>query len=101
MPTYPYICQHPDCVGEFEDFHSITIKLETCPHCKEAGREDQPVKRLIAGGSGRGVVELTGQDLTAQIKADTEKMKQRAKVDQNYLANLVGESKFSKYNPKG
>jgi len=33
MPTYLYSC---DVCGEFEEYHSITLKLTHCPKCKEA-----------------------------------------------------------------
>lgn len=50
MITYLYECP---AHGEFEFQHSISAKLETCPHCeKENKHPPSPVKRLISGGSG-------------------------------------------------
>lgn len=94
MPTYIYKCENENCVGEFEEFHSITTKLEECPHCKEAGRGEQPIQRLIAGGSGRGIVELSGLELTEKIKSDSIKMRNEIHSSEKRLANVVGESKF-------
>jgi len=49
MPTYTYKC---DVHGEFDEFHSISEKLEECPKCKEEGLPPQKVVRLIAGTGG-------------------------------------------------
>ena len=94
MPTYEYFCGNSECIGEFEQYHSITIKLETCPHCQEAGRGEQPIKRLVSGGMGRGIVQLTGKEYTDKIAADGIKMRNEIYSDSNKLANIVGEEKF-------
>jgi len=52
------------------------------------------VKRLISGGSGKGIVELTGHELKAKIKEDATKMRRNAGKDEKLLANLVGEKKY-------
>lgn len=44
MPSYDYFCQN--CDKEFEVFHSITTKLEECPHCQAKDPE-----RLISQGT--------------------------------------------------
>lgn len=89
------MCQAPECIGEFEVFHSITIKLEECPHCRESGRGSQLVKRLInGGGSGKGIVEQTVADFKASLPEEGRKMVDRARRDEKYLANLVGEGRF-------
>lgn len=92
MPSYEYYCEIFD--KEFEEFHSITIKLEDCPLCREAGIEPHAPKRLISGGSGRGIVELTGHELKAHITAEGEKIKREVYRDENKLSNIVGPSKF-------
>lgn len=92
MPTYEYEC--PVC-GEFEEYHSIMIKLEHCPKCKEDGKETQ-VKRLISGGSGKGQMVLTDDEFKASLKGEVEKIKQRAVKDENYMANLIGEDRAHK-----
>jgi hypothetical protein len=94
MPTYVYSCEHH---GEFEEFHSITIKLEFCPKCKAEGKEecdDTRVKRLVSGGSGRGIVELAGQDLVDSVKVDVQKLKRDMTKDEKLFSNLLGESKY-------
>jgi putative FmdB family regulatory protein len=96
MPTYEYLCSNPDCIGEFEEFHSITTKLEECPHCKTAGRGVQVVQRLISGGSGKGIMEQSFSEMKAALPGQIAKIKQRAARDENYLANLVGETKYNR-----
>jgi hypothetical protein len=61
-----------------------------CPECKVEGK----VKRLISGGSGRGIVRLTGHDLSAHCKAEGRKMARQAMKDENLRANLIGEEKY-------
>lgn len=89
MPTYEYECP---VHGEFEETHSVKIKLEHCPKCKSEGK-DQEVKRLISLG-GKGVVELTGQDLINKIKGDVGQLKKDAAKSDKVYANLLGESKY-------
>jgi putative FmdB family regulatory protein len=89
MPTYEYQCPEH---GIFEEYHSIKLKLEHCPKCKENGKE-QPVERLISLGS-RGVVELTGQDLVDKVKADAQVLKKDAHAKEKIYANLLGEQKY-------
>jgi putative FmdB family regulatory protein len=92
MPTYLYEC---GTCGEFEEFHSISIKLEFCPKCESTGQKHE-VKRLISPGGSRGVVELTGNELVAQMKSDTAKLQRDASKSEKVYANLLGESNFQK-----
>ncbi len=92
MPTYEYEC--PVC-GEFEEYHSIMIKLTHCPKCESEGKESE-VKRLISGGSGKGVMVLSDDEFKASLKGEVEKIKQRAAKDENYMANLIGEDRAHK-----
>lgn len=92
MPSYDYLCEVAN--EEFEEFHSITIVLEDCPLCKKAGRSPHAPKRLISGGSGRGIVELSGQELMQQIKSDSLKMKKDIFTSEKKLANIIGESTY-------
>jgi hypothetical protein len=95
MPTYLYECANKECVGEFEEYHSIAIKLETCPHCEQAGRGTQPIERLInGGGSGRGIVELSFDELKAAMPSEVAKLKRELNGNQNKFANFIGESRF-------
>jgi hypothetical protein len=63
---------------------------EECPKCHEKGN----ITRLISGGSGRGIVELTGQDLVDKVKSDAQKLKEEAHRDPNVYANLIGEARY-------
>lgn len=94
MPTYLYECEINKI--EFEEFHSIITKLEECPICKEKGLEQHIPKRLISGGSGRGIVNLSGNELVAKTKQEVKEMKQRARTDEKFRANVIGESAFHK-----
>jgi putative FmdB family regulatory protein len=89
MPTYEYFCE---VHGEFEEEHSITIKLTHCSKCKEEGRE-QEIKRLISLG-GKGIVELSGQDLVNQVKSDAKKLQRDAAKSEKIYSNLLGEAKY-------
>jgi putative FmdB family regulatory protein len=92
MPTYEYECPEH---GEFEEFHSITTKLEYCPKCEDSGKK-QEVKRLISGGSGKGVMSLTDEEFKANLKGEVSKMKKRAVQNENYMGNLIGEDRAHK-----
>ncbi len=91
MPTYIYECPKH---GEFEEFHSITIKLETCPLCQKEGLAPQAIKRLISGGSGRGIVELTGHEKDAKFKEDVQKLKKEMHSSEKVYSNMVGDTKY-------
>ena len=69
MPTYLHICTDKECAHEWEDFYSITEDPPQC--CPKCGKET--AKRLVSGGSGKGIVELTGHELKAKIKAKKTK----------------------------
>jgi putative FmdB family regulatory protein len=95
MPTYEFQCQ--DCKHEWEDFLSIKAPdPEECPGCHTKGK----TLRLISGGSGKGVVELTGQDLVDKIKSDAKKIKQDAAKDEKVYANLLGDDKYHSLQTK-
>jgi hypothetical protein len=94
MPTYDYLCEVSN--EEFECFHSITKELEECEICANKGMEQHKPKRLISGGSGRGIVELTGQDLKNKIKEDAKKLKGEVYSDANKYANVLGETRYQK-----
>lgn len=90
MPTYDYNC--PNC-GIFEEYHSISIKLSHCPTCEKNGITSE-VNRLISGGSGKGIVELTGDDLVKKIKSDANQLNKDAQKSEKTYANLLGEDKY-------
>lgn len=85
MPTYIFECEA--CKNEFEEYQMMSDPFPPCPECKGI-----KIRRLIAGGSGRGIVELTGHDLKAKLKEDVKKIKQEARKNENLMANLVGPS---------
>ena len=101
MPTYLYKCDQENCVGEFEEYHSIVIKLEECPHCLAAGRGNQPIERLIhGGGSGRGIVELTGRDYIDSVQKDAQRIKKEVYSNENSYANVLGTDKYQALQQK-
>lgn len=91
MPTYEFKHEIPECNHEWE--LELSIKAndpEECPECKAKGN----IIRLISGGSGRGIVELTGHDLIAKTKEDAQKFKQEVYSNEKTYANFIGESKY-------
>lgn len=89
MPTYEFQCQ--DCKHEWEDFLSIKAPdPEECPGCHVKGK----TLRLISGGSGKGTVELYGQELVDKLKGDAQKIKKDAAQKEKVYANLLGEDKY-------
>lgn len=92
MPTYEYECP---AHGEFEEYHSISIKLEHCPKCQEEGKV-QEIKRLISGGSGKGQMILTDDEFKASLKGETDKLKKEMQGSAKVYANMLGEDKYHK-----
>lgn len=91
MPTYEHCCLAPDCKHEWEDMYSIKSDPPTqCPKCLQ-----ETAQRLVSGGSGRGNVELTGNDLKEKIKSDSVEFRKDVMKSENLLANVIGESKFN------
>lgn len=91
MPTYEFQCQAENCKHEWEDFMSIKAPdPEECPKCHIKGQ----VLRLISGGSGKGSVELYGQDLIDKCRADAQQIKKDAAKNERVYANLLGEDKY-------
>src|SRR5580704_17149742 len=93
MPTYLYCCEKNDN-QEFECFHSIKIELEECEVCKEKGMEQHKPKRLISGGSGRGIVELNLVDLKQKIKQDSMEVKKDIYSNEKAYANVLGDYNY-------
>jgi putative FmdB family regulatory protein len=93
MPIYEHLCE--TCTYEWEDEYSIKADPpDTCPNCKS-----KTVKRLISLG-GKGVVELTGQDLIDKCKSDAKKIQIEASKDENTYANLLGYDKYHELQTK-
>ena len=89
MPTYEHVCQNTECNHEWED--SYSIKAEPPKVCPKCGLET--AKRLISLG-GKGVVELSGQDLVDKLKTDAKQLKKDMHKSDKVYANMLGESKY-------
>lgn len=89
MPTYLYECP---IHKEFEEYHSMSVKLEHCPNCEKENIISE-VKRLICG-TNRGIVELVGQELLDKIKGDAQQLKRDAAKSEKIYSNLLGEDKY-------
>lgn len=87
MPTYEHQCN--TCKHEWEDSYSIKADPpKMCPSCNA-----ETVTRLISLG-GKGVVELTGQELIDKVKSDAQQLKKDAAKSEKVYANLLGEQKY-------
>jgi putative FmdB family regulatory protein len=98
MPTYLYKCSALD--QEFEEYHSIKTKLTDCPLCKEKGLAAHAPDRLISGGSGKGIVELSGHELMAKAKEDARQFKKETYGSANKYANVLGETTYNNIQTK-
>ena len=89
MPTYEHRCDNQECKHEWEADYSIKQDPpKECPKCK-----GNQVTRLISLG-GKGVVELTGQELVDKVKSDAQQLKKDAAAKEKVYANLLGEDKY-------
>jgi len=89
MPEYEHICTDEDCKHEWDAEYSIKADPpEFCPKCGK-----KTVKRLISLG-GKGVVELTGHDLSDKLKNDAVKLKKELATSEKSYANWIGEDKY-------
>jgi len=89
MTTYLHLCE--SCKHEWEQVYGMKEEPPTlCPDCGIDGC----VKRLITGGSGPGIVKKTGAEIKAGMATETRKIKERAATDENFRANLIGESAY-------
>jgi hypothetical protein len=86
---YEHKCLDPNCNYEWEDEYGIKDDPpEYCPKCGQ-----KTAQRLISLCS-KGVVELTGRDLTDKIKADTQALKKDMHNSEKLYSNLVGHDKY-------
>jgi putative FmdB family regulatory protein len=93
MPIYEHMCE--TCKHEWEDEYSIKADPpDTCPACGA-----KTVKRLISLG-GKGVVELTGQDLINKCKEDAKQIKKEMHQNANVYANMLGEDRYNDLQTK-
>lgn len=88
MPTYEHKCT--SCEHEWEDEYSIKQDPpKVCPKCLQ-----ETAKRLVSGGSGRGVVELTGQELIDRAKQEGKQLAKEAANSEKIYSNLLGEGHY-------
>lgn len=93
MPTYEHRCD--TCKHEWEADYSIKADPpKECPECKA-----ETVTRLISLG-GKGIVELTGQELVEKVKADAQVLKKDAAAKEKVYANLLGEDRYQSLQTK-
>lgn len=86
------------CGHEWDEFYSIKADPPTvCPSCKEEGQ----VKRLISGGSGKGIVILTGYEQRAAIQRQGKQLARDMAVNENIRANFVGEDVYHQQQLNG
>lgn len=89
MPTYEHLCEK--CHHEWDEFYSIkSDPPNVCPSC---GGKDC-VKRLVSGGSGKGIMILSGRELRRKISSEAASYRRKAATDENLRANLVGEDVY-------
>jgi hypothetical protein len=99
MPTYEYQCSaslEDGGHGEFEEYHSIRedAKLTECPYCRKEKDISTPVQRNISGGSGRGIVQLEGDEYKASVMKDASRIKRDVYSNENSYANVLGNDKY-------
>jgi len=81
------MCLNEQCNNEWCETHSIKEDArKVCPACNQ-----ETAKRLISGGSGKGIVVLSGQDLVNKVKADASTIENYAAKSENYCSNFVGD----------
>ena len=91
MPTYEHKCFAENCGYKWDEIYPMSAKPPIkCPSCEKEGY----VQRLISGGSGRGIVRLTGGDLRAQLMSDAGKARERARTDEKFRASIIGEQNY-------
>ena len=88
MPTYEHKCEK--CNHEWDDFYGMNDSVpDTCPSCGKKGG----VKRLISAVAGR--VAVQGRRETREhLQKQANEAKKKARTDENYLANALGEDKY-------
>jgi putative FmdB family regulatory protein len=93
MPTYEHRCD--SCLHEWEDSYSIKAEPpKVCPECKQ-----ETARRMISLG-GKGVVELTGNELVSKVKEDTAKLKKEVYSSEKAYSNFIGEHHYENLQKK-
>jgi putative FmdB family regulatory protein len=91
MPTYEFRHDPQECKHEWEEFLSMSAPNPT--HCPKCGAEGN-ITKLISGGSGKGIVELSGQDLVDSVKSGAKQLGRDAMRNENTYANLLGNDRY-------
>lgn len=86
MPTYDFQCQA--CQNEFEDIIKMDDPFPNCPKCNST-----EIKRLISYAT-PGKVEISADQIDAEIKKGGQEILNKAASNENYMANLVGDGKY-------
>lgn len=95
MPTYVHFCEDKNCSHEWEDYYSIKQDPpKVCPKCK------QETARRGINNTNVGVVELTGKEYVAKVKADAQKFKKDIYNSEKLYSNVLGESKYQEVQTK-
>lgn len=90
MPEYEHICTAENCKHEWNDTYSIKLDPpKVCPKCLQ-----ETAQRVISGGSGKGIVELTGHELASKMKEDVVKLKKDMNSSEKVYSNMLGEAKY-------
>ena len=90
MPEYEHMCTNTECNHEWVDEYSI--KMDPPKICPKCGQET--AKRLISL-TGRGVVELSGQDFVNKAKEDSLQIQREAATNEYKYSNLLGETAYN------
>ena len=91
MPTYEFRCSnYTECPSEWEEYLSMSSPIPPCPICGKPGY------RLISGGSGKGIVNLTGQDLVNKVKRDAANLERHASKSEEFASNFIGPDTYQK-----
>ncbi len=91
MAIYLYECA---VHGQFEEWHSMSDKLELCPECLKVGVET-PVKRLINFG-GQNLIKMNDpESIKARHNKEVADFKKEVATNEYALANLIGETKYN------
>lgn len=96
MPTYYHECTNEECKHEWEDFYSITKDPPTtCPACSK-----ETAKRVISGGNGRGIMQLSDDEFKANLPNEIAKIKKEMHGSEKVYANMLGEAKYEQMQRK-
>jgi putative FmdB family regulatory protein len=88
MPLFDFQCKTCSCTWEDILFTGDPLPI-ICPNCNT----EREIVKLVSCPS-MGKVILTGQELKQKIQSDAAKIRKEAATNENFAANLTGESKY-------